>query len=65
MQDFRVLTTTCDGASPYRTFYKYRRPLDAEKSTLNCKTPNSYADDESLIFFICEPVHLLKTARNN
>ena len=65
MRDFRVLTTTCDGASPHRTFYKYHRPLGAEKSTLIYKTPNPYADDERPIFFICDPVHLLKTTRNN
>ena len=65
MRELRVLTTTCDGASPHRTFYKYHRPFGVEKSTLIYKTPNPYADDERSIFFICDPVHLLKTTRNN
>ena len=38
----------------------------AAKCTPIYKTPNPYAaDGERPIFFICDPVHLLKTARNN
>ena len=29
------------------------------------KTPNPYSEEKRLIFFICCPVHVLKTARNN
>ena len=66
VRDFNVLTTTCDGASPHRTFYRFHSAPGAAKCTPIYKTPNPYAEDgERPIFFICDPVHLLKTARNN
>ena len=66
VRDFNVLTTTCDGASPHRTFYRFHSASGAAKCTPICKTPNPYAEDgERIIFFICDQVHLLKTARNN
>ena len=61
----KVLSTTCDGASPHRTFYKYHCPPGDPKGAPIYKTLNPYAEENRYIFFICDPVHLLKTARNN
>lgn len=64
-RDFKVLTSTCDGASPHRKFYRFHCPPGAPKGTLIYKTNNPYAENERPIYFICDPVHLLKTTRNN
>lgn len=61
----KVLSSTCDGASPHRTFYKYHCPPGDPKGAPIYKTLNPYAEENRYIFFICDPVHLLKTARNN
>lgn len=64
-RDLKVLTTTCDGASPHRTFYKFHSKPGTTQGTPIYKTPNPYSEEKRFIFFICDPVHLLKTARNN
>ena len=64
-RDFKVLTTTCDGASPHRKFYRFHCPPGAPKGTVIFKTENVYAREKRPIYFICDPVHLLKTTRNN
>lgn len=64
-REFRVLTSTCDGASPHRLFYKYHIPPGAPKGTIIYKTNNHYAFEKRPLYFICDPVHLLKTTRNN
>ena len=64
-RDFKVLTSTCDGASPHRLFYKYHCPPGAPKGTIIYKTNNHYAFEKRPLYFICDPVHLLKTTRNN
>jgi len=61
---FKVLTNTCDGASPHRKFYKYHCLPGAPKGTLIYKTGNSYANTVRPLYFICDQVHLLKTTRN-
>ena len=61
----KVLTSTCDGASPHRKFYKFHCPPGAPKGTLIYKTNNPFADEVRPLYFVCDPVHLLKTARNN
>ena len=62
---FKVLTSTCDGASPHRKFYKFHCPPGAPKGTLIYKTNNPFAEDFRPLYFICDPVPLLKTTRNN
>ena len=42
-RDFKVLTSTCDGASPHQGFYKYHCPSGAQKATIIYKTNNHYA----------------------
>lgn len=64
-REFKVLTSTCDGASPHRKFYKFHCPPDAPKGTLIYKTNNPFAEEVRPLYFICDPVHLLKTTRNN
>ena len=64
-RDFKVLTSTRDGASPHLKFYRFHCPPGAPKGTLIFKTENVYARETRSIYFICDPVHLLKTTRNN
>ena len=64
-RDFKVLTSTCDGASPHRHFYKYHCPPGAPKGTIIYKTNNHYAFGKRPLYFICDPGYLLKTTRNN
>ena len=64
-RDFNVLTSTCDGASPHRKFYKFHAPPGTPKGTLIYKTQNPFAEAKRDLYFICDPVHLLKTTRNN
>lgn len=57
--DFKVLAVTCDGAKCNRKMFK----MHSIKSTdLVYKTQNIFTSGE--IFFISDPPHLLKTARN-
>ena len=65
LRGFKVLTSICDGASPHRKFYKFYRPPGVPRDTLVYKTANPYAIDDRSIYFVCDPVHLLKTTRNN
>jgi len=56
--DLRVLYICCDAAVQNRKFFKLHG-LDTE---LTYKTKNPYSGDD--IYFISDPPHLLKTARN-
>ena len=52
--------------SPHRLFYKYHYPPGAPEGTIIYKTNNHYAFEKRPLYFICDPVHLLKTlTRNN
>ena len=64
-REFKVLTSTCDGASPHRKFYKFHHPPGTPEGTLICKTPNPYTKESRPLYCICDPVHLLKTPHNN
>ena len=56
----KVMCITSDGASPNRKFFKLNNG-----GKFAYKTTNPYADDDKRkIFFISDPPHLLKTARN-
>jgi hypothetical protein len=56
----KVMCITSDGASPNRKFFKL-----ANGGEFAYKTINPFADDEERkIFFISDPPHLVKTARN-
>ena len=63
--DFMVLTSTCDGASSHCLFYKFHCPPDAPRGTLIYKTRNHFPIENRPLYFICDPVHLLKTTRNS
>ena len=61
----KVIAVTCDGASTNRKFFEMHFELsDATSAVPTYRTPNTFADDERFIFFIADPPHLLKTARN-
>lgn len=57
----KVLTATCNGASPY----KFHSKSGTTQGTPIYETPNPYSAEKRFIFSICDTVHLLKTARNN
>jgi len=58
---FKVVATTCDGASCNRKFIK----VHGETGELVYKTKNPYSDDESRsLFFLSDAPHLIKTVRN-
>ncbi|XP_070545584.1 uncharacterized protein [Ptychodera flava] len=59
-----VLATTCDGASPNRKFFKLHRQHNAPRDTLVYSTVNPFASEPRKLFFISDPPHLIKTARN-
>ena len=47
---FKVLSTTCDGASPHRTFYKYHGVPGNTTGVPIYKTQNPYAENDRYIF---------------
>ena len=57
-----VLFITSDGASPNRRFIRLHG--GAERACIY-KTENIFAEEKRPIYFISDPPHLLKTARNN
>ena len=57
---FKVLATTCDGASCNRKFMK----LHGEAAELVHKTENPYSNEPRPLFFISDAPHLIKTTRN-
>ncbi len=62
----KVIFITTDGASPNRKFFRMHQNSTDEcsRSTCNYKTRNPFAQEERAIFFIADPPHLIKTARN-
>ena len=61
-QGIRVMSLTCDGASSNRRFEKLHTK---GKRGLVYKVPNVFAlDKPRFLYFISDPPHLLKTARN-
>jgi hypothetical protein len=60
----KVRSSTADGASTNRKFFRLHRPHGVPKGTLVYKTKNVYADEDRDLYFICDPPHLIKTVRN-
>ena len=64
---FKVMATTCDGASPNRKFFlmhsRFSNSNAKKDAVATYKTINLYYP-ERYIYFIADPPHLLKTARN-
>lgn len=58
----KVLFITSDGASPNRRFIRLHNTNDQQGIVY--KAENLFAEDERSIYFISDPPHLLKTARN-
>ena len=56
----KVLYLCCDGATPNRKFFKLHSTGNA--GVHYCDNP--FAEDDRKIYFISDPPHLLKTARN-
>ena len=60
---FRVIGITADGASHNRKFFRMHRKSDSDSSCVH-KTENPFSEEERFIYFISDPPHLIKTARN-
>ena len=60
---FRVIGITADGASHNRKFFRMHRKSDSDNSYVY-KTENPFSEEERFIYFISDPPHLIKTARN-
>ena len=58
----KVLYITSDGASPNRRFIRLHNQDNQQEIVYKAK--NRFADDNRYIYFISDPPHLLKTARN-
>ena len=58
----KVLYITADGASPNRRFIKLHK-TDEQQTTVY-RAINRFAADERYIYFVSDPPHLIKTARN-
>lgn len=54
-----VLCITADGASPNRKFFRMHKDLNVPH-----KTKNPYAKEDSCVYFISYPPHLIKTVHN-
>ena len=62
--NLKVLATTCDGASVNRMFFRIHSCIsDCNDSDVTYKTKNLFNTDR-YIYFISDPPHLIKTARN-
>ena len=64
--DKKVFAATCDGASANRKYFRMHLGL-IHDDELNADTNvvygtiNFYSEDERFIYFISDPLHLLKT----
>ena len=65
--NLKVISTTCDGASPNRKFFRMHQPLqgDSDKDVVY-RTINIYSKniDTRFIYFFADVPHLVKTSRN-
>ena len=59
----KVICITADGASPNRKFFRVHRGPDNDTSP-TYKTRNPFAKEERWVYFMSDPPHLIKTARN-
>ena len=64
----KVVAATGDGASANRKFFKMHFTLTPDELNADIdvvyKTKNLFSDDNRYIYFISDPPHLVKTARN-
>ena len=62
----KVMAVTCDGASSNRKFFEMHFQMSSELifSEVTYRVINDFADELRYIYFICDPPHLIKTARN-
>lgn len=62
--EMKVLALICDGASVNKKFFRMHTPWDPHCSTIYA-TKNVASGEERPIFFLVDPVHILKSLRNN
>ncbi|KAK3908837.1 Transposable element P transposase [Frankliniella fusca] len=63
-QGMKVLCLTCDGASVNKKFFKMHTNLDPTSKFIY-KTHNMACGEDRPLFFITDPVHIVKSLRNN
>ena len=64
--DLKVIAATADGASPNKTFFRMHKHMDGQDHTRDVvyRVRNIYSTEDRYIYFISDPPHLVKTARN-
>ena len=62
--DLKVLYVSCNGDGQNRAFFKMHRDSSTDANEPVYCTPNPYALDEHMLYFILHVPHLIKTARN-
>ncbi|KAK3931797.1 Transposable element P transposase [Frankliniella fusca] len=60
----KVICLTCDGASTNKKFFKMHANLDPSSKYIH-KTNNIACGEDRPLYFITDPVHVLKSLRNN
>jgi len=69
--EIKIIAVTCDGASPNRKLFKMHFEMTSEDDMnpdvdVTYRTLNLYDTEEKrYIYFISDPPHLIKTARNS
>ena len=59
-----MIAATSDGTSSNRRFYKIHKSLDGDAGTDVCYRSINLWAKHRFIYFISDPPHLIKTARN-
>ena len=62
--NLKVISVTCDGASANRGFFKMHKHLNNNDDAVTFKVENMFTEEERYIYFVADPPHLMKTARN-
>ena len=65
--NLQVVVVTSDGASSNRTMYRMHLQMEEVKfnDSVVYRTINRFAFEKRFIYFVCDPPHIIKTARNN
>lgn len=67
--DLKVVAVTCDGASTNRKVFRMHFDMTSQDDInpnvdVTYRTSNLFSSDKRIIYFISDPPHLIKTARN-
>lgn len=60
----KVIFITADGGSPNRKFFRMHSTGKSSPTNPTYKARNPYSADDRWLYFIADPLHLIKTVRN-